>query len=213
MSVPFLAGCVRIQVSMGVSANDRVSGQVVAAALPANEADSGPQLTPPSSLSGKVRVQEYKKDGYVGTQAFFSDLTFGDVAQLGSMYSEGSGAFEISLTRAGDTVALDGKADLKSLPTQGADVQFSIAFPARIATTNGNRDGDSRVSWTLAAGEVSTLRAEVSYADPNTRSFAGWAGIMGGLTLGVAVVVGAMAWLARDRTPVARPTTTGTSAR
>jgi len=86
--------------------------------------------------------------------------------------------------RSGDTVTLDGKADLKTVPTQGADVQVSIAFPARVGTTNGTRDGDSRVSWTLPAGEVSTMRAEVNYADPSTRSFAGWAGIMAGLALG-----------------------------
>lgn len=142
MLVPLLAGCIRVQVSMGVSANDRVTGQVVAAAIPANEADKGPQLTPPSSLEDKIRVQEYKKDGYVGSQAFFSDLSFGDVAQLGSMYAEGSGSFQITLKRSGDTVTLDGKADLKTVPTQGADVQVSIAFPARVGTTNGTRDGD-----------------------------------------------------------------------
>lgn len=133
MLVPLLAGCIRVQVSMGVSANDRVTGQVVAAAIPANEADKGPQLTPPSSLEDKIRVQEYKKDGYVGSQAFFSDLSFGDVAQLGSMYAEGSGSFQITLKRSGDTVTLDGKADLKTVPTQGADIQVSIAFPARSA--------------------------------------------------------------------------------
>ncbi|MDI9914300.1 DUF3153 domain-containing protein [Rhodococcus sp. IEGM 1379] len=200
MLVPLLAGCLRVQVSMGVSADDRVSGQIVAAVIPANETDKGPQLTPPSSLEKQVRVQEYKKDGYVGSQAFFSDLSFGDVAQLSSMTDEGAGSFQLTLTRSGDTVALDGKADLKTVPAQGSDIQFSIAFPARIATTNGNRDGDSRVSWTLPAGEVSTVRAEVSYADPSTRSFAGWAGIMAGLTLGVAIIVGAMAWMMRNRT-------------
>ncbi|MCJ0903772.1 DUF3153 domain-containing protein [Rhodococcus sp. ARC_M6] len=204
MLVPLLAGCLRVQVSMGVSADDRVSGQIVAAVIPANETDKGPQLTPPSSLEKQIRVQEYKKDGYVGSQAFFSDLSFGDVAQLSSMTDEGAGSFQLTLTRSGDTVTLDGKADLKTVPAQGSDIQFSIAFPARIATTNGNRDGDSRVSWTLPAGEVSTVRAEVSYADPSTRSFAGWAGIMAGLTLGVAIIVGAMAWMMRNRTPVAR---------
>ena len=200
MLVPLLAGCLRVQVSMGVSADDRVSGQIVAAVIPANETDKGPQLTPPSSLEKQIRVQEYKKDGYVGSQAFFSDLSFGDVAQLSSMTDEGAGSFQLTLTRSGDTVTLDGKADLKSVPAQGSDIQFSIAFPARIATTNGNRDGDSRVSWTLPASEVSTVRAEVSYADPSTRTFAGWAGIMAGLTLGVAIIVGAMAWMMRNRT-------------
>ncbi|ABG92930.1 MULTISPECIES: LppM family (lipo)protein [Rhodococcus] len=200
--VPLLAGCLRVQVSMGVSADDRVSGQIVAAAVPANDQDKGPQLTPPDSLSGKVRVQEYKKDGYVGSQAFFSDLTFGDVQQLGTMSEQANGSFQISLQRTGDLVTLDGKADLSSVPAQGTDVQFTIAFPARVATTNGTREGDSIVSWKLPAGDTSTIRAEVRYSDPSTRSFAGWAGIMAGVTLGVAVIVGALAWLARNRDPV-----------
>lgn len=48
------------------------------------------------------------------------------------------------------------------------------------------------------------MRAEVNYADPSTRSFAGWAGIMAGLALGVAIIVGAMAWMARNRAPIKR---------
>jgi hypothetical protein len=154
-------------------------------------------------LSDKVRIQEYKKDGYVGSQAFFSDLTFGDVQQLGTMSEQATGSFQISLQRTGDLVTLDGKADLSSVPAQGSDVQFTIAFPARVATTNGTREGDSIVSWKLPAGDTSTIRAEVRYSDPSTRSFAGWAGIMAGVTLGVAVIVGALAWLARNRDPVA----------
>lgn len=186
---------------MGVSANDRVSGQIVAATVPVDEADKGPQLVPPDSLADKIRVQPYERDGYVGTQAFFSDLTFGDVSQLGTMYDQAAAALQISLRRSGDFVTLDGKADLESVPATGSDIQFTIAFPARIATTNGTREGDSIVSWTLPAGETSTLRAEVRYADPNTRSFAGWAGIVGGVTIGVAIVVGALAWTNRNRDP------------
>ena len=53
MLVPLLAGCIRVQVSMGVSANDRVTGQVVAAAIPANEADKGPQLNPTFVAGGQ----------------------------------------------------------------------------------------------------------------------------------------------------------------
>ncbi|MEV0948743.1 DUF3153 domain-containing protein [Rhodococcus sp. NPDC049939] len=200
--VPLLAGCLRVQVSMGVSADDRVSGQIVAAAVPENDQDEGPQLTPPAALSSKIRVQEYKQDGYVGTQAFFSDLTFGDVQQLGSMSDQASGSFQISLRRTGDLVTLEGRADLTSVPAQGTDVQFTVAFPSAVVTTNGTRQGDSIVSWTLPAGDTSTIRAEVRYQDPNTRSFAGWAGIVGGVSLGVAVIVAALAWMNRNKEPV-----------
>ncbi|AOW94723.1 DUF3153 domain-containing protein [Rhodococcus sp. WMMA185] len=202
MLVPVLAGCLRVQVSMGVSADDRVSGQIVAATVPEDDQDQGPQLTPPAALSDKIRVQEYRQDGYVGSQAFFSDLTFGDVQQLGSMSDQGNGSFQVSLRRAGDLVTLDGRADLGSVPAQGTDVQVTVAFPAKIITTNGTLQSDSTVSWTLPAGTTSTLRAEVRYQDPSTRSFAGWAGIMGGVTLGVAVVVAALAWMARNKEPV-----------
>ncbi|NLE79070.1 MAG: DUF3153 domain-containing protein [Rhodococcus sp.] len=199
--LPALTACLRVQVSMGVSANDRVSGQIVAATVPVDEADKGPQLVPPDSLADKIRVQEYKQDGYVGSQVFFSDLTFGDVSQLGAMSEQAAGSFQLSLKRSGDFVTLDGRADLESVPATGSDIQFTIAFPARIATTNGTRDGDSIVSWKLPAGEKSTIRAEVRYADPNTRSFAGWAGIVGGVTIGVAVIVAALAWMGRNKEP------------
>ncbi|QBJ94882.1 DUF3153 domain-containing protein [Rhodococcus sp. ABRD24] len=198
--VPMLAGCLRVQVSMGVSADDKVSGQIVAATVPKEDNDKGPQLTPPSSLANRIRVQEYQKDGYVGTQAFFSGLSFGDVQQIGAMAGQTDGALQLTLRRAGDLVSLDGRIDLENVPAQGTDVQFTIAFPARIATTNGTREGESTVTWKLPAGEISTLRAEVRYADPSTRSFAGWAGMAAGVTIGIAAIVGVMAWATRNRT-------------
>ena len=209
MAAPMLAGCLRVQVSMGVSANDRVSGQIVAATIPTSDSDAGPTLTAPDSLSDKVRIQSYRSDGYVGSEVFFSDLTFGEVQQLGSLSDQSAGAYQLSLTRAGDLVTLAGQADLTSVPVTGTDVQFTIAFPARVATTNGTRDGDNVVTWKLPAGDRTTLRAEVRYSDPNTRSFAGWAGIVGGVTIGIAAITGGMAYLSRnppvrrrDHTPV-----------
>lgn len=197
-AAPLLAGCLRVQVSMGVSADDRVSGQIVAATIPTSDSDTGPQLVAPSTLESKIRIQQYAQDGYVGTQAFFSDLSFGDVQTLGSLSEQATGSFQLTLQRSGDTVSLQGKADLQTIPVQGTDVQFTIAFPARIGTTNGTRESDNIITWKLPAGEVTNMRAEVNYPDPNTRSFAGWAGIVGGVTVGVAAIVGAMAWVTRN---------------
>lgn len=195
---PMLAGCLRVQVTMGVSANDRVAGQIVAASVPTSDSDTGPELVVPSSVEDKVRVEPYNQDGYVGSQAIFEDLSFGDVQTLGSIFQNAAGSFQLTLQRSGDTVSLSGNADLSSVPTQGSDVQFTIAFPARIGTTNGTRESDNSISWKLPAGEVTSVRAEVNYPDPNTRSFAGWAGIVGGVTVGVAAIVGAMAWVSRN---------------
>ncbi|RJO69337.1 DUF3153 domain-containing protein [Nocardia panacis] len=199
--VPVLAGCLRVQVSMGVSSNDRVSGRIVAAVVPASADDKGPQLKAPDAISSKVRVEKYAQDGYVGSQVFFDDLSFGEVQQLSGLSDQTQGMFTLQFARSGDLVSMTGRVDLKSVPPQGSDVQFTIAFPARVAKTNGTRDDDSTVSWKLPPGDVSTLRAEVSYADPNTRSFAGWAGIVGGITLAVAAVVAAVAYMDRNPAP------------
>ncbi|WP_443677910.1 LppM family (lipo)protein [Nocardia acididurans] len=201
--LPLVTGCLRVQASMGVSSNDRVSGRIVAAAVPQNDQDKGPQLKAPDGLSTKVRVDSYSQDGYVGSQVYFDDLTFGEVQQLGALSDQTQGMFNLQFNRVGDLVTLIGRVDLKSLPPHGSDVQFTVAFPARVATTNGTREGDSVVTWKLPAGEVSNLRAEVGYSDPNTRSFAGWAGIVGGITLAVAAVVAVLAYMARNPDPPA----------
>lgn len=198
IAVPLVSGCLRLQVSMGVSEDDRVSGQIVAATVQASDNDLGPQLVAPETLGNRVRVEEYRQDGYVGTRAFFSDLTFGDVQQLQTMSTQSGGTYQLEFQRSGDVVTLAGQVDLTTLPGQGSDVQLTVAFPARVATTNGVRDQDNVVTWKLPAGESTTLRAEVRYADPDTRSFVGWAGIVGGVTIGVAAIIGAMAYLARN---------------
>ncbi len=198
MLTPLLAGCLRVQVSMGVSSNDRVSGRIVVAVVPANDKDKGPQLKVPPTLATKVRVEQYTQDGYVGSQVYFDDLTFGEVSELGALSDQTQGLFSLQFVRTGDLVTLNGHADLKTVPPQGSDIQLTVAFPARVATTNGTRAGDSTVSWKLPAGDTSTVHAEASYADPNTRSFAGWAGIVGGITLAVAALVAVIAYMARN---------------
>jgi len=196
--MPLLAGCLRVQVTMGVSSNDRVSGQIIAAAVPQHGGDTGPQLQSPAALGSKLRVQPYNQDGYVGSQASFQDMTFGDVQQLAQLSSQTDGMFALQFERSGDLVTLDGKVDLRKVSAAGADVQFTVAFPAHVGTTNGTRDGDSIVSWKLPPGEVTSLHADVRYADPNTRGFAGWAGIVIGVTLGFALMVAGLAYVNRN---------------
>ncbi|MGI9209289.1 MAG: LppM family (lipo)protein, partial [Rhodococcus sp. (in: high G+C Gram-positive bacteria)] len=124
LALPFLTGCLRVQASMGISSDDRVSGQIVAATIPADEEDAGPQLVAPPSLEGKVQVQQYEQDGYVGSQVYFSGLTFGDVQQLMTMSEQGAGMLQLNLQRNGDLVSLNGRVDLESAPSLGTDVQF-----------------------------------------------------------------------------------------
>jgi len=200
MLAPSLIGCVRIRMSITVSPDDRVSGQIVAAAKPRNDEDKGPQLLNNVPFANKVAVSEYKRDGYVGTQAVFSDLAFAELPQLANMNRDAAGV-DLSLRRAGDVVILEGRADLSTLSDPEAEISLSVSFPGEVTSTNGDRVSSDVVEWKLKPGVVNTLTAQARYTDPSARSFTGAAIWMGVGTFVVAGIVGVLAYLSRDRSP------------
>jgi hypothetical protein len=197
---PALIGCVRVRTSLTVSPDDRVSGQIVAAAKPRDDNDRGPQLLNNLSFAQKVAVSDYDRDDYVGSQAVFSDLTFAEVPQLAGMNRDAAGV-DISLRRAGDLVILEGRVDLTSLSDPDADVSLSVSFPGEVTSTNGDQVSPEVVEWKLRPGVVSTMNAQARYTDPSARSFTGAAIWLGVGSFVVAAVIGALAYNSRDRTP------------
>lgn len=204
MVVPLAAGCLRSRASMTISPDDRVSGEIIAAAKPKNSKDTGPTLDPSNLAFGqKVAVSNYNSDGYVGTQAVFTDLTFAEIPQLANLNSNAQGV-NLTLRRNGNVVILEGRADLTTLTDPDADVRLSVAFPGVVTSTNGERVESDVVEWKLKPGVVDTMTAQARYTDPNTRSFTSagiWLGIASFAAAGVA---GVLAWINRDRSP--RPT-------
>jgi len=198
--IPVVAGCVRIKASITISPDDLVSGDIVAATKPRNEKDNGPQLDPNLAFGQKVAISKYDRDGYVGSQATFSDLTFAELPELAQMNSDAQGV-DLSLRRAGDLVILEGRADLTSLNDPDAEVELSVSFPGSVTSTNGDRLGEQTVQWKLKPGVVSMLSAQARYTDPSTRSFQGAALWLALASLAVAAVVGGLAWYTRDRSP------------
>jgi hypothetical protein len=198
--IPVLAGCVRIKASITISPDDLVSGEVIAAAKPRNASDAGPQLDPNLPFSEKVAISKYDRDGYVGSQAVFSDLTFAELPELANMNSDAQ-RVNLSLRRAGDLVILEGRADLTSLTDPSADVELTVAFPGAVTSTNGDRVDPETVQWKLKPGIVSTISAQSRYTDPSTRSFRGAALWLGLSSLVVAGLVALLAWYSRDRSP------------
>ena len=203
--IPILAGCVRVKASITISPDDLVSGDIIAAAKPRSDKDNGPQLDPNLAFSQKVAVSKYDHDGYVGSQATFSDLTFAELPELARMNSDAQGV-NLSLRRVGDLVILEGRADLTSLRDPDGDVELTVAFPGSVTSTNGDRVDPETVQWKLKPGVVSTLTAQARYTDPSTRSFQGAALWLGLSSIAVAAMVGLLAWYGRDRSPrVAEP--------
>lgn len=197
---PSLIGCVRIRTSLTVSPDDRVSGQIVAAAIARDADDKGPQLLNNLPFARKVAVSEYSRDDYVGSQAVFSDLSFAELPQLASMNRDAAGV-DISLRRAGDLVILEGRADLTSLSDPEADVSLSVSFPGEVTSTNGDQISTEIVEWTLRPGVVSTMNAQARYTDPSARSFTAAAIWLGVGSFVVAAIIGALAYTSRDRSP------------
>lgn len=202
-------GCVRVKASITVSPDDLVSGRIVAAAKPRNDTDTGPQLNPDLPFNQKVAITQYNRDGYVGSQANFSDLTFAELPQLASMYSDAAGV-NLSLRRAGDLVILEGRVDLTSLDDPDADVELSVSFPGEVTSTNGERIAGDAVEWLLRPGVVSTMSAQARYTDPSTRSFTKAAMRLGLVALVVGGLIALLAWNERDRSArLTEPRTNG----
>lgn len=114
-----------------------------------NSKDTGPALDGDVPFSQKVAVSNYDSDGYVGSQAVFSDLTFAELPQLANMNSDAAGV-NLSLRRNGNIVILEGRADLTSVSDPDADVELTVAFPAAVTSTNGDRIEPEVVQWKLA---------------------------------------------------------------
>jgi len=198
--VPLATGCLRVTASITISPDDLVSGEVIAAVKPRNDKDAGPQLDANLPFGQKVAISKYDRDGYVGSQAVFSDLTFAELPQLAGMNPDAAGV-NLSLRRAGDVVILEGRADLTTLTDPDADVELTVAFPGPVTSTNGARVDEEVVRWRLKPGVVSTMTAQARYTDPSTRAFHNAAVRLGLSALGVAGLVGLLAWLSRDRSP------------
>lgn len=198
-AAPLLTGCLRVHSSITVSPDDKVSGDIIAAVKPRDDDDSGPQFDENFGFSQKVSVRSYRADGYVGSRATFSDLTFAEVPQLANLSRDATGV-DISLRRAGNLVILEGRVDLTNVTDPEADVKFRAAFPGEVTSTNGDHVDSSMVEWNLKPGTVTTMSAQSRYTDPSTRSFTAAAIWLGLAACLVAGIIAALAWRDRDRT-------------
>ena len=204
LALVLLTGCVRAQLTMGVSSSDEVTGQLV---LAVPKGGTPPTVRVPAGLGSSVTVEPYAQDAYTGSVVRFSKLSFAQVQLLSGLSTGGTSAYSLTLRRSGGIVTLDGVADLTGVTAKDADITIKINFPSAVTSTNGTPEGANGITWTtapggtLVLGKSNLLQASVRYDDPTTRSFSQWALMLGGFALGVALLVAVVALLARDRTP------------
>ena len=191
-------GCVRVNAAMAVSADDRVSGDLVIASLHSAQNSQGPQLAIATSLADRVTTKPYSANGYTGSELSFQNLSFQDMTVLAAEISNEKTNYKITFNRSGNLVTLDGSVDLSQLPPAGVDVQLKVSFPNPPAHTDGTTNG-STVSWTMKAGQVTSFSATDQYALGNARGWRFWAYALGGGGAAVTVFVVVLALWARRR--------------
>ncbi|GGF29417.1 putative conserved lipoprotein LppM [Williamsia phyllosphaerae] len=186
---------------------DRLWGDLVVAEKSTGQGQSGkgPQIEVPQSMAGSVVAEEYDENGMVGTRVTYTALPVGQFNQLGDLlleaYPNSAVSLQLTTKRSGDVVRFRGNADLASL-TPGQDLlELTVQFAGGISATNGTQSADDTVTWKPEAGKVSDLTAEATYADPGTAAFGDWTWVLAGLTLAVVLIVGGIAYLARDTSP------------
>lgn len=198
LALAALGGCARVRAGLAVQPDDTVDGQVEIATPDGAPGGKGPQLTVPPDLAGDLEVSPYDEDGYIGSTVRFSGLTFDQLARLSEIGGVAGGRAELQMRRVGGRIAVQGRADLTTVPVDRSDFRLKISFPGEVLETNGEADGNT-VSWTFTPGEVSQINASVASTDPNAPSTVGWTLLLGLL---VAVAAAAAVVLARrNRNP------------
>ncbi|RPA63446.1 DUF3153 domain-containing protein [Gordonia oryzae] len=168
------------------------------------------QSTPSDSTQAAPTPQEQSGDSnddatLVGSRATFSNLTGGQLSQLGDIIANAFGdttmTMDLSAKRTGSVVRFRGSTDLTGLIPKRDYVRFTISFAGPITATNGDQNTNTAVSWTPEPGKSADFTAESTYADPSTAAFGGWTWLMVLICAAVVLVVIRLAYVSRDRSP------------
>lgn len=188
------------------------------AEAPSPEPGDDPSEVPPPGETtdqngGKGSTDQVAR---VGTRASFTDLTTGQIGQLGEIaanaFGEDSMSIKLAAKRTGDVVRLTGTADLTDLDPARNVAQLTISFGGEVTGTTGSQVGDNTVTWNLKPRETTTITAEAKYADPATAAIPSWSWFVAFVCLAVVLLVARLAFAGRDRSPrPGRPRRTGPS--
>ena len=188
-----LTGCIKLNVDLGINADDTVNGAVVLGVqkelleLTGQSAEDllGDADLIPTGATGVV-VEPFEDDEFVGQQIIFEDLPISEFnsGALGASGATGisgvTGAGDnLNITREGETFVVTGALDLSSGLSgatgpfagtggaqlfENADIQISITFPGEVVQANGEVDGNT-VTYVPEFGERLEINATGSAID------------------------------------------------
>jgi hypothetical protein len=185
-----LSGCVKFDLDLTVNNDSTVSGTMIFAVSEAlDELGGDEESDDPSSdlidpASEGVTVEDYDQDGFIGQKLILDRVPF-------NSFSEGGDSGDLTITREGDLITLNGYLDLAMDSGEGtstseeqfgeifgdafvkslfasADLKIRITFPAEIISTTGELSSDKRsVTWTPEIGEKLDLTTTVKIPSIN----------------------------------------------
>ncbi|HSH33911.1 MAG TPA: hypothetical protein VLB31_09830 [Actinomycetota bacterium] len=188
-----LTGCIKLNVDLGINADDTVNGAVVLGVqkelleLTGQSAEDllGDADLIPTGATGVV-VEPFEDDEFVGQQIIFEDLPISEFnsGALGASGATGisgvtGGGDTLNIAREGETFVVTGVLDLSSGLSgatgpfagtggaqlfENADIQISITFPGEVVQANGEVDGNT-VTYVPEFGERLEINATGSAID------------------------------------------------
>jgi hypothetical protein len=176
-----LAGCVRVNMDLDVSAQNTVSGTAVLAVdknlveLSGQSVDDLFSSADLSNLPQGATVDPYDEDGFVGQQITFDAVPLSEFSGGESLGGTGE---ELSITRVGDEFHVSGNLDMSGsefdtsqVPQQfleNFEFRISITFPGPVTSSTGAVDGNT-VTWEPKIGQNTQITA-VASAIPSSSS-------------------------------------------
>lgn len=173
LAVGFLAGCLRYTQSLTIHPDDTVSGIIIIAAQPPDDAgaDQAPTapaglvLPEPTSDSENIVVTPFEHDQESGYKVTFTRVSFAELAAFAPLGNDGGA---LLITRYGDQLQLMMTLDLTyTLPVQQqqyiathAETTLAVHVPGEVSETNGEVSGDM-ITWQLKPFTVNTVSATI----------------------------------------------------
>jgi hypothetical protein len=190
-----LAGCMKVDAQVAISADDTVTGSIVMALdkrLAPLTGKSEEQLVSgislkPDDIARGTTVEPYQDASFVGRRYVFKDVPLREF--------HGTDQVSVTLAHDGRTYLLNGVADLRTVNLTDPAVQrfaslfsfsVSVTFPGKVVESNGTLSGRT-VTWTPKAGESLPMHAR---AETSGFTWLPWALGLGVFVVVVATVIG-----------------------
>jgi hypothetical protein len=213
--VLLMTGCIKFDVDLKVSPDDKVSGTVIVAfdrnllsltGQTPEQVIQGSGVSVPAANAPGTSVTPYQDDTFAGETIAYDDVDL-------SEFNQGGADDSLKIEHVGDEFHVSGTVDFSapqggaknpfgSIGTTPAQLRITLAFPGAVSSSNGQVSGNA-VTWTPTFGQKTELTAVASAIGPSNGAL--WIWVIVGTAIVAAVVVVLVVLRRRRTAPEAAP--------